>query len=85
MDCFSKAYLNILKRNSSSKKNEKIVQEEVSAKDAFLNKLYDLIDTAYHIGIKAGKTGEEINPHEDEEISDILGSIEADYDNGNRG
>ena len=30
----------------------------------------------------AGQTGEELNPHEDEDVNDILGSIEADYDDG---
>ena len=60
----------------------KIINEDVSPKDAFLSKLYDLIDTVYQIGVEAGKTGEAFNPHEDEEVNNILGSIEADYDNG---
>lgn len=60
----------------------KIINEDVSPKDAFLSKIYDLIDTVYQIGVKAGKTGEAFNPHEDEEVNDILGSIEADYDDG---
>lgn len=61
---------------------DETVEEDVSQKDAFLSKIYDLIDVVYQIGVKAGKTGEEINPHEDEEVNDILGSIEADYDDG---
>ena len=68
--------------NYLKKHEDETVEEDVSQKDAFLSKIYDLIDTVYQIGVKAGKTGEEINPHEDEEVNDILGSIEADYDDG---
>ena len=62
--------------------DDEMVDEEVSKKDAFLSKIYDLIDTVYQIGKEAGQTGEELNPHEDEDVNDILGSIEADYDDG---
>lgn len=62
--------------------DDETVEEDVSGKDAFLSKIYDLIDTVYQIGVEAGKTGEELNPHEDEDVNDILGSIEADYDDG---
>ena len=62
--------------------NDEMVEEDVSPKDAFLNKINDLIDRVFQVGIDAGTTGKWLSPYEDEEVKDILGSIEADYDNG---
>lgn len=66
---FNESYLNLIK-------------EDISEKDAFLNMVYDLIDTAFQLG-KDPETNEQ-NPMENEEINDILGSLEAAFDDGRR-
>lgn len=58
----------------------KIIKEDISQKDAFLNMVYDLIDTAFQLG-KNPETNEQ-NPMENEEINEILGSLEAAFDDG---
>lgn len=58
----------------------KIIKEDVSQKDAFLNIVYDLIDLVFQLG-KNPETNEQ-NPMENEEVTEILGSLEAAFDDG---
>lgn len=58
----------------------KIIKEDVSQKDAFLSMIYDLIDLVFQLG-KNPETNEQ-NPMENEEVTEILGSLESAFDDG---
>lgn len=58
----------------------KIIKEDVSQKDAFLSMVYDLIDLVFQLG-KNPETNEQ-NPMENEEVTEILGSLESAFDDG---
>jgi len=70
----------MIKMNEFNESYLKIIKEDVSQKDAFLSMIYDLIDLVFQLG-KNPETNEQ-NPMENEEVTEILGSLESAFDDG---
>ena len=77
-----------LKMNKFNEVYNKIINEEHGwiMYPEFSDKLYKLVKIAYKLGISNAKydPDAEFNPLQDDEISDILDDLEADYESNHK-